>query len=128
MGTASRRPGRLITQAELRRLEPEAEFEARVVQYAELRGWEVVRFSAPLAAIRKKILLDLYMTHPVQKRAVWLELKREGEKPTPKQWEFMEQLARAGVEVQWYMPSDWPELEMLLAMSCAAAKSLKDTE
>ena len=77
-------------------------------------GWEIISFEAPLAAIRKRTLLDLYMTHPIQKRAVWAELKREGGKPTAKQREFMEQLTRAGVEVCCWQPSNWLEVEAAL--------------
>lgn len=92
----------------------EAHFSRQVREYAQMNGWEVFSLEAPGAAFRKRTMADLYLVHSRMKRAVWLELKRDGAKPTQLQHEFLALMSDCGVEAAWVTPSDWPVVERLL--------------
>lgn len=82
-----------------------------VRELAGLLGYEVVSFEAPLAAVRKRTLLDLYLLRPARGdrpgRAVWVELKSERGRLSPPQQAFIDLLRHAGQEVYVFRPADW---------------------
>ena len=92
---------------------PEADFQATVVGIAVLNGWRV--FSTKDSRRSPEGEPDLRMVHPVWKRMIWMELKKEGENPTPGQEEALRILARA--EQEWYLcrPSDLDLIERVLS-------------
>ena len=92
---------------------PEADFQATVVGIAVLNGWTV--FSTKDSRRSPKGEPDLRMVHPVWKRMVWMELKKEGEKPTPEQDEALSVLERAGEECYLCRPSDLDLIERVLS-------------
>ena len=49
-----------------------------------------------------------------RERLIVVEVKRDGENPTPAQERWLIGLARAGVETYLWRPSDWPEIEAVL--------------
>jgi hypothetical protein len=50
---------------------------------------------------------DIVAVHPIQKRTIWIELKREKGKVSPDQAYWIETLKKAGNEVYVIRPSDW---------------------
>ena len=86
----------------------EGNLQAAVIQFAELRSWRLYH----VAKVRKQLrshtsegFPDLVMLRG--KRQVVVELKREGEDPTPKQWEWLEAFEAVGAETYVWRPADW---------------------
>jgi hypothetical protein len=50
---------------------------------------------------------DIVAVHPIQKRTIWIELKREKGKVSDDQAYWIETLKKAGNEVYVIRPSDW---------------------
>ena len=50
------------------------------------------------------------------RRIIYVELKKEGKKPTPKQIHWLTLLADTGAEVYLWQPSDFPEIQRILEM------------
>jgi len=74
----------------------EREIEAKVVQYAKSRGCLVYKFSSPShRGVADRIIIA---PHGV---VGFLELKRTGEKPTPLQQKFLDDVKNQGGITQW---------------------------
>ena len=51
---------------------------------------------------------DLVVKAPAGRAGVMFrELKKQKEKPTPDQWEWLDALAAAGMDADWWRPSDY---------------------
>lgn len=95
----------------------EAEFQQKVIQAAQDRGWRVAHFrkvrvqrkggstywETPVAADGKGFF-DLEL---VRERLVKIELKVDYNKPTPEQEEWCTAYTKAGVEWYVFFPEDW---------------------
>ena len=94
------------------RLMPESEksFQARVVQYARLTGWEV--HHAFDSRHSSSGWPDLWLVRG--QRLVAAELKREGERPRPEQERILGLLRRTNTEVHVWTPSDWNRILRVL--------------
>lgn len=89
----------------------EAEFQRTVVAKAEAWGWWWWHDTD--SRKNRRGLPDLILVRPP--RVLFVELKREGEKPTVEQQGVLDMLARCpGVEVDWWQPSDERALDDVL--------------
>ncbi len=88
----------------------EARFQAQVVTLARLLGWVAWHCVMPKRSAAG--LPDLLL---LRDRALWFELKSERGRLRPEQIAFIARLKDAGQEVHVLKPSDWPEIERLLA-------------
>lgn len=88
----------------------ERSFQAQVLAYATLRGWRAYhthdsRHSASgfpdLVLVRRPYVL-------------FVELKRDGERPTGAQQAWLDALIDCGLDASVWHPLDWPELERRL--------------
>jgi len=90
------------------RIRPESEksFQARVIQYARLCGWEVHH---ELDSRRSSSgWPDLELVRGT--RHIRAELKREGERPRPDQERILELLRHTSTETYVWDPSDWSRI------------------
>lgn len=105
--------------------QPEADFMAAVLKYAGVVGWHHWHDTATNAPRRcwncgrgtriqrnASGFPDLLLIR--RPRLLFVELKREGEQPTPEQAAWHEQLRACGQQVYVWWPSDWPEIERIL--------------
>lgn len=102
------------------KLEPsEGEFQASVVELAELAGWRVLHVR-PVTDQRSRTRTpttcigwpDLCLWRPGRFMAA--ELKAERGRLSPAQRDVLDSLAAAGVECHVWRPSDWPAIEAVL--------------
>lgn len=100
----------LFTADQLKSLETEREFQARVTELARINGWSV--YSVPDS--RRATLSgypDLTMWRTSDRRLIFAELKRERGRISPAQEIIIGQLrALRLAEVYLWKPSDWPEI------------------
>ncbi len=89
---------------------PELDFQAQVVDLAELRGWDVTQNSI----LSPKGCPDLFMQR--RERLVAAELKSEKGRLTAEQRVWLSYLtASRGVDVYVWRPSNWNQVEEALA-------------
>lgn len=88
----------------------EAEFQAAVVEAAELHGWECFHF--PNAIINPRGWPDLLML----RNGVWRlrECKTERGRLGPRQMEMIARLQANGADVEIWKPDMWGEIETAL--------------
>ena len=93
----------------------ESQFQAAVIEYAELRGWMVYHVANVKSHLRAKTSVgypDLTMIR--YGRLLFAELKRTAkDKPTEAQEKWLRELD-CGCAVYVWRPSDWPEIERVL--------------
>lgn len=98
-------------------VETEAEFQASVVDLAQVYGFLVVHFRAARTKKGWRTPLlgdgagfpDLILVRPPD--LIFAELKAERGRPSPAQRAWLEVLARVpGVDAYLWRPSDWPEI------------------
>lgn len=89
----------------------EAQFQAQIVNLAKLKGW---RYYHPWLSVRSiKGFPDLTLVRG--SRLIFAELKREGERPTPAQSEWLIALVAVPcVDVYLWYPSDWESIQAIL--------------
>ena len=101
----------------------EANFQATVIELAELHRWRiyhVAKVKGQLRSETSKGFPDLVFARPgigaqyVRARLVFAELKLEGEYPTEDQEIWLDLLRSAGKDVYVWRPSDWREIEEVL--------------
>lgn len=100
----------------------EAQFQAQVVELAELLGWTVNhtrrsvgkggRWTTATSVVGYP---DLTCWHPRQRRVLFVELKSEAGKLTPEQEAVLASLAAAGQEVAVWRPSDLETAQSVLS-------------
>lgn len=89
----------------------EAQWQAKVVEYARLRGW--TDFHHRVSKGTRHGWPDLALIRPP--RLVLVELKRQDGRVTVPQQRVLAQLDQCdGVEVFTWRPSNWPEVEQVL--------------
>lgn len=101
----------------------EAEFRDQVVQFAKLRGCRVCYVGGAFTAkgfrtpwrYDGKGFPDLIIVHPRRCQLIIVELKRDGEVPSPEQQAWLDTLVDIDAYVSVWHPSDWPEIERVLA-------------
>ncbi|MGH2878933.1 MAG: VRR-NUC domain-containing protein [Solirubrobacteraceae bacterium] len=89
----------------------EKQFQTAVVEYAELNGWLV--YHTYDSRRSNPGFPDLVMARGY--RLVFAELKSEKGRESRAQTEWLDALGRATPEVWLWRPSDWPEIEGVLA-------------
>lgn len=90
----------------------ECDFQRSVVEAAEALGWTCWHDND--SRRNAAGLPDLICIHPVQKRTLWLELKRETGRRRPAQIAFLTLLAMAGQEAHMVRPSEMDEVIEIL--------------
>ena len=101
----------------------EADFQAAVIELAELQGWRVYHTHDSRGS--QPGFPDLTMVR--RQRLIFAELKCEDGYPTDEQTAWLTDLGRVadeiqqnsiisptGLEVYLWHPSDWPEIELVL--------------
>jgi hypothetical protein len=103
----------LLSSDDLKNVESEADFQARVVTLARMSGWQV--FAIPDS--RRATMAgypDLTMFRAMDRRIIFAELKREKGRLSLAQDEVLGQLKEiarnGGCEVYVWRPSDWPDI------------------
>lgn len=117
-------PARLSAHERMLRLVTEDEFQAQIVQLARLTGWLVYHSPRNMPRVNRSGQLfieditpgfpDLVLVRRRDERALFRELKRETERPTSAQMEWIVCMTAAGLDAGWWRPSDWPEIEATL--------------
>jgi hypothetical protein len=100
----------------------EADFQRQVVDLAKRLGWMVThtyRTRTAKGAWRTSTTAvgvpDLMLCRPSTRQLVFLELKKDGGKPTPAQLAWISALQQVpGVEAYVASPTDWDEVVALL--------------
>lgn len=90
----------------------EAALLAAVRSQATRRGW--MYFHCIDARLHTPGWPDVTLAHTRQRRILFLELKRDGEQPTPAQQGWLDALAAAGCETGVLRPADLPDLPTIL--------------
>lgn len=99
----------------------EADFQAQVIQLAELHHWLPGHFSDSRRQVRPGVFVgdklaagipDLIL---VRDRAIWAELKTSKGKLRPEQTAWLDALAKAGAETYFWRPSDLEEIQRVLS-------------
>ena len=107
---------RLPTMAPL----TERDFMAQVTQLATIRGWAWMHirpgmtqhsWRTPISGPLGSGFPDLLLVR--RERILFVEIKREGAKPTPEQVDVLGILSGAGETAIWW-PEDWSEIERVL--------------
>jgi hypothetical protein len=100
---------------------PESVFQRQVIDLALLLGWRVAHFHDSRREVRPGKFVgdttaagfpDLVLARD---RIIYAELKREKGKPTRAQREWLDALRAAGGEAYLWRPSDWPQVQAVLA-------------
>jgi hypothetical protein len=107
----------------------EKDFQAGVIEFAQLHGWRVMHISDSRREVinRKRGVRyligdelsrgwpDLVLAHPTRGQFVVRELKTDKGRIRPEQKAWLETLAACGVDVGVWRPRDIEEIETLLA-------------
>jgi hypothetical protein len=110
----------ILTRARLDGAMTEADWQDQVIDYAHLKGWRVAHFRPARTAHgwRTPVTAD-GAGFPdlvcVRERVVIAELKSEKGKITAEQARWIGALVKARAEVYVWRPSDWPQVERVLA-------------
>ncbi len=94
-------------------VQSESEFQAQVVQLAKLHGWEVVHFPDS-RRVSCPGWVDLVCGHEARGEVIYVELKREGQKPRPSQVWWHERLRAVGCRVYVWTAREWDEAVKVL--------------
>lgn len=88
----------------------EAEWQTRVVDFAEANGWQVYHTHSSIGS--QKGFPDLVMVRVPT--VAYAELKREDGTATPEQVVWADKLRRSGQVVYLWRPSHWPVVQQVL--------------
>ena len=100
----------------------EAEFTQQLIELAHLKGWRAAHFRPAMTkdgwrtAVQGdgKGFPDLVLVHPEQKRLIFAEVKRDGDKRTPAQEDWYCWLFQTKAEVYIWRPGDWETIVDIL--------------
>jgi hypothetical protein len=92
----------------------EREFQSQVLRLAVLCGWRFYHTHDARRSPPGFPDLVLKRRRGDRVRVVFAELKREGERPTPVQAEWLADLRDAGFDARLWRPSDWQEIQDVL--------------
>lgn len=120
------RPFDTLPAEEYAALQPEADFQKAVIDYARLHDWQVTHVTpakwtaaglVPDSA--QKGFPDLMFMRPVDGfirpyGLVFAELKKRDGRKRPGQQEWIDSLVAAGVPAFLWRPADWPAIERVL--------------
>jgi hypothetical protein len=125
----------LMTKAEAKRLgllddapaprqrsQPEAEFTAAVIAYAQLYGWLALHIRPGMVGGRWATQVqgngvgfpDVLLLRLKPPGKLVAELKVGRNKPTPEQMRWLQAFAGNGFPAYVFTPDDWPEIERVL--------------
>lgn len=82
----------------------EADLQARIIRLAKITGWRYYHTHNSRRSVSG--FPDLVLVHATQRRILYRELKRQKEKPTPAQLEWLDDLSIAGADVGVWRPMD----------------------
>jgi hypothetical protein len=109
----------------------EREFQAAVMELAQLSGWETLhcrtsmqqgRYLTATTGTMAKGWPDLVLAHPKLRRLLFVELKSDRGRLTPDQERVHAALWEAvGYDVAVWRPRDWPHIEATLTSKQVAA-------
>ena len=101
--------------------ETEDDFQAAVIQLAELLGWMLYHVTNVRGRLRSHTssgFPDLVLVRGL--RCLFIELKTDSESPSPEQDRWLSALlAVPGLEVDVWRPRDWPHIERTLGVAAA---------
>ncbi len=113
---------KITTRQRLDRAVLEKDFQEQVIDIAHLFHWKVAHFrpartlrgwSTPVAADGAGFP-DLCLVNIEQERVVWIECKREGQKLSEQQQDWILALENSGQEVYVFHPSEFEQVTELL--------------
>lgn len=104
------------TIADLMRLESEGHFQSRLLDLAAFYGW-TLGYHTHDSRRSPSGWPDLVLGHEQWRLTLFVELKTEDGKVSPAQQRWIDQLQRSGHFARVWRPSDWPEIEAVLAGS-----------
>ncbi len=102
----------------------ETAFQAQVIHYARMTGWQVAHFHDSRRQVRPGVHVgdkdaagfpDLVLARPPA--LMFVELKAEKGRLTDLQREWLQTLERCELDVRVWRPSDWPEIEKTLSLT-----------
>jgi hypothetical protein len=108
----------------------EREFQAAVMELAQLSGWETLhcrtsmqqgRYLTATTGTMAKGWPDLVLVNWRRGLLLFVELKGDRGRVTPDQERVHEVLIAAGLEVEVWHPKDWPYIEATLTSKQVAA-------
>lgn len=112
MPSGEHKVGQLVT---------EKEFQSQVIEFAKMNGWRA--YSIPDARRATEIgYPDITLWHPVFKKFMFAELKREKGKLRVDQVRVIDELRSLGFKVYVWHPSDWEAIEEFLGPSQVKGK------
>ena len=94
----------------------ESDFQKQVTELAELLGWSWAHFRpaetargwrTPVSGPLGKGFPDLVLVHPVKRRVLFAELKRDGAKLSVDQRSVIDTFMTAGAQCATWWPADW---------------------
>lgn len=92
-------------------VQTEKQLQRSVLQLARITGWTLTYHTFD-SRKSSSGYPDLVLVRPP--RVLWVELKRDGERPRPSQQEWIDALRASGQEVYVWTPSDWDEIMRVL--------------
>ena len=102
-----------ITLEEFKRKTSHKEFEKDIDELFALFGYDLV-YKTWKSLHSPKGFPDRVAVRVKDKRKVWVELKKEGDEPTPEQVQWLEALKAVGEEVYLWYPHDYDEAARIL--------------
>lgn len=97
----------------------ESAFQSQVLDAARLGGW-TLRYHTFDSRRSTAGFPDLVLIHPRRGLALFRELKRDGEQPSPVQLAWLAAMADAGLDAGVWRPRDWDRIEVELGLRRAA--------
>jgi len=101
---------------EYRATQTHDDFMNQVVQLATTLGYKKI-YHTHDSRRSEKGFPDLVLVNPEKKRVVYIEIKRENDKPTPEQEDWILTLKAAGQDAYIFRPSDWEDVKFVLSWS-----------
>ena len=102
-----------ITVGQYRDSMTHKQFECQVDQLFALFGYDLV-YKTWNSIHSPKGFLDRVALRLKDNRLIWCELKKEGDKPTPEQWYWLEALKAIGQEAYLWYPHQLQEIANIL--------------
>ena len=107
----------LLSDKQIKDLELEKDFQARVIHLARINGWRVYHVPDSRRATMAGFP-DLTLWHVRMQRLAFAELKRENGRLSDAQEEVLAELREVSkaipFEIYFWKPSDWDDIEAVL--------------
>jgi hypothetical protein len=113
----NRKQMQLLSDKQIKDLELEKDFQARVIHLARINGWRVYHVPDSRRATMAGFP-DLTLWHVRMQRLAFAELKRENGRLSDAQEEVLAELREVSkaipFEIYFWKPSDWDDIEAVL--------------